>query len=577
MIFNTTTPRILDFNNLSIDEVKILNDIYDELKKEYHELVTKIYDESDGKIGWLVNSLLSRSHHQSYLYLNLCYIELANRIDSKNILTKVICKNSIQKKVLKNYFKTNHRKIELACNEGIINKFRNIIYPYRQIFRNIRLSLRFILNRDNNRKEKIPLNEELTLIDIFFIPSMFSEGKYWDRYYPKMFNFIKQKQQKNIFFLPTILTKNNLGHIQKIASNSNKQFLYKHDYLKVIDYLTALISPLRMKKIIFDKYTFRGLKIEPILNFEFYNSRFNSNSFLSFLNYLFFKRLYESNIKLQHVINWFENQIIDRGFNKGINDYYPDIKSLGMIGYIPSFSFKDFHLQPIPIESKYGVLPHKIGVVANDLIHEIKKYYEKLDIITVPAFRYSNFPKIKINLSKSKQTKFNILVTLPIDLEESMNIISLIMKVLGEYTINKVSWYIKPHPSLKFNKLKQNFSIWPPLFEEKIGSFEDNIVESDLLVSNASSTIIESIAYNVPVIIASSQTGIRQNLIPKSIPKDIWDICCNPEDFIAALNRLLLAANENTKRKQVEIAENVRSNFFVPVTEENVKNFLKLS
>ena len=60
---------------------------------------------------------------------------------------------------------------------------------------------------------------------------------------------------------------------------------------------------------------------------------------LALLHYRFVKRLKESGLKIQGIINFFENQIQDKCFNKGISDFFKNIHHVGYEGYSPVTPF----------------------------------------------------------------------------------------------------------------------------------------------------------------------------------------------------------------------------------------------
>ena len=102
---------ILDLNNLSIEQNKLLNDISVEIKSDFHVLVDEIYSKVDNNIYWYVNSLLSRNNFVSQVFFNLCYLELVKKISNANQIDEVIVLNLAQKDVLKNYYRDNKVKI----------------------------------------------------------------------------------------------------------------------------------------------------------------------------------------------------------------------------------------------------------------------------------------------------------------------------------------------------------------------------------------------------------------------------------------------------------------------------------
>ncbi|MBA7556867.1 hypothetical protein ES705_49590 [subsurface metagenome] len=183
------------------------------------------------------------------------------------------------------------------------------------------------MSRDKRRKESIPIDHQITLIDTFFLSSMFKNGKYSDRYYNGLLEYLTDDEKRRIYFVPLILVKTGFKKIMRIAEKSDENFLFKEDYLKFGDYFFALVSPFRIRRINFSKFKFKGLNIGPILQSDFRRHIFTSA--LSILNYRFFRRLKENKVKLRLVIDWFENQPIDHSFNKGIKDFYPETYSIG--------------------------------------------------------------------------------------------------------------------------------------------------------------------------------------------------------------------------------------------------------
>jgi hypothetical protein len=96
------------------------------------------------------------------------------------------------------------------------------------------------------------------------------------------------------------------------------------------------------------------------------------------------------------------------------------------------------------------------------------------------------------------------------------------------------------------------------------------------VVSNSSSTCVESLVYGIPVIIAGSKNGITQNPIPDSIPKCIWELCYSVDEFNLAIKRLLSTMDKNRVMKYNEIAKDIQKKYFEPVTKKGVMKFLQI-
>jgi hypothetical protein len=558
---------ILDLNKLSVEHIKLLNQIAEEIKPEFHALLEDIYKTTDKSIDWKLNNILSRNNYYSNTFIDLCYLELVKKIIVYKNIKKIKCINYQQERVLETYLKSVNSKINIE-EQSLKSRIKRL----RPFLTNLFIAFKQLRARSKGRQISRLKFNKIILIEIYFIESMFSTGKFKDRYYPNIESYIESGKKNRLFFLPTILLKNNYNKRINIANKSGRNFIYKFDYLKIRDYLFALFYPLRIKKINFNSFSFRGLNIEPILNYDFQSNICNSSTFEGLLNYRFFKRLKIKKINLELVINWFENQLLDKGFNLGKNKYFPNVPSIGNLGYVPLFSYKDCQLQPTALEKEMKTLPDKISVIG-DAIKPMVKKFNDLNIITSPAFRFSDQYR-EVKNKKNKKNKKRILVALPISIIESIDIMKIVIDAFEELHNYNIEWEVRPHPSLKVNEVKNKTKSWPSLFKKSRGSFFDNIGKIDLLVGNASSTSLEALAFGVPVVVIGSLTSITQNPISEDIPSFMWDISYNVNDLCESINKLVLKINNDSKKKIINEGIKIKAKYFEPVNYKNVNNFL---
>ncbi len=564
--------NILDLNNIPINYVKKLNVISYEIKTDYHELVEKIYNSSDGSIHWLVNSLLSRNNYLSKVFINLCYLELVKEILKEEKISRIIVLNIEQKRVLKKYLKNKQYNIDLYHRETFLNKNKKVIKPVKSFATNILYCFQHFFHKNKNRRLKICKIDNVTLIDTFLIPSMINKNKFDDRYYKNLLDNLPKGYKKKIYFMPTLLFRKKIGNSIKICEEAEENFLFKLDFLKIEDYVKALFSPFLINRINFNSFTFRGVNIEAFLKSDFIDNVSNTGSFIGILNYYFFKRLKEYNIKLRFVINWFENQVIDRGFNYGKNIFFPEVSSTGYQSFMVPYSY-NFHLKPTLTEFKMNVLPDKIATVSKGMIPDIKEYCKKLEVVEAPALRFDYIYNKSINIPDNKKKK--ILIALPMSLEDSSDIMKLIIEVYDEKYVQKLDFIIKPHPALDLSQLEKKFSKWPKKIEYFKEDFFDILKKTDLLIGNNSSTCMESLACAVPVIIIGSQRGLTQNPIPNTISKEIWELCYTCDELMSSIKRLI---DSNINRKTIiNLSKQIREDYFEPVNKENVSKFLNFN
>ena len=73
---------------------------------------------------------------------------------------------------------------------------------------------------------------------------------------------------------------------------------------------------------------------------------FDFINLLGLLYYRFSRRFSEKGIKVRLLIDWYENQVIDRGLIKGFHDFFKNVPVYGYQGYIIS---KNLHIYTQPI------------------------------------------------------------------------------------------------------------------------------------------------------------------------------------------------------------------------------------
>ena len=563
--------EILDISNLSLENVKMLNYISNNIKRDFNALSEELLNSTDKSIDWLVNSTTSRNPYWSDIYLNICYLALIKQLLRENkAIEKVIVPNSELKKVLIDYLKRNKINIKVVSSQSLKKNIKNKIRPFYNFMENIYRFILMWVSRDKRRKESIPTDHKITLIDTFFLSSMFKNGKYSDRYYNGVLEYLTDDEKKRVYFVPLILVKTGFKKIMRIAEKSDENFLFKEDYLKLSDYFFALVSPFRIRRINFSKFKFKEFNIGPILQRDFRRHIFASA--LSILNYRFFRRLKENKVKLRLFVNWFENQPIDHGFNKGIKDFYPETYSIGYQGGIISTDY-NFYMQPTKYENENGIIPKAIAVVGDGLKKQIKRFDSTLNVITAPAFRFKSVWDL-VEAHKVSDKKI-VLVVLPIAMKEGIEILKLVVSAVKIGKYDDIKFQIKSHPVLGVNKLKSKFGNLPNNFEFIEGNFKDCVAKTTMVLGNASSTCMETLAIGIPVIIIGSQSGLTQNPIPENVNKDIWTICYTPEELSDAISHFLNISNEERDNLK-KIGEEIRAMYFEPVTREGVRKFLRL-
>jgi|TARA_B110001469_G_scaffold112991_1_gene116100 hypothetical protein len=567
--------NILNLNNLTVEHNKLLNDISLEIKGDYHKLIQELYLNVDNSIFWNVNSLLSRNNFLSKVFFDLCYLELVKRISNESQISEIIVLNHAQKDILKNYFNKKQIKIIFVSNKK--KQIKDFFKPYYTFFLNFSFSFFSIVTRRAKRKNKLlNVKSEITIIDTFVTPFEIESGKYISRHYPKeeLWDYLSLKDKKSVYFVPEIVGSINIISIINKLNLSDESFIFKNDFLKITDYCKALLSPLFIKKINFDSFLFRDFKISPLLKADFYINISNPNSFKGILNYYFFKRVKESGIKLKLVVNWFENQPFDKGFNSGVRYFYPNTKAIGIQPFVQDLDFS-FHLCPIKIEEDMQVIPKSIVVIGKKFEKLINKFYKDLNVKLGPSIRYKYLHSI--NEKHLSFTKKHILIALPISLKESRDIITVISDLFenkNEFFRTK-TWILKPHPDLNLILLEAEFVKIFKNFTIVIEPINDLLLRSSAIITNGSTVAFEAIVFGVPVCIIGAQNGFTQNPIPKDIDSKIWELCYTENDLYNFLYKIS-QYNDKDRKHLIEISKQTKIEYFEPINSNSVNRLLNL-
>jgi hypothetical protein len=307
---------------------------------------------------------------------------------------------------------------------------------------------------------------------------------------------------------------------------------------------------------------------EEILTFSGFN-----NAVGALLNFRFAKALKNNRINLRLVINWFENQSEDKGWNAGFSQFYPNIHSIGYRGYITS----DLYLCTLPskCENINNVLPREIAVIGKGLRDSTKEFDSTLKTKIVPALRFSHLWENNLVIPSSKY--FTIFFALPYSWVESNEIFQALINNLDYLINNNIRIIVKTHPTMNIeyvkNMIVSNHSNIFSLVDE---SFIHCLSKSDMVISGMSGAVIESIVFGIPVILLRNRRGITFNPIPKEIPQGIWTMCDSSDKIIGLIQKYSSISDEQLQSYK-ELGKQVRESYFEPVTKEGVQEFMKFS
>ena len=556
--------NISEKTNIELNKIAIKN------RKIFTKIISDLYKNNQNNLDWFVSLPLSRATSNSNFFFDFCkIIYVKNLFESNHNITEII----VDSKPLEDIFK------KLA-----INKITNIsrvqkIFPldlwyikiilyffYQTYFKLIQLFICKLTQKNKINIKKIPL----ILIETFVSSNFIKQ----DRYYTGLWKKISKKNKRFIFFIPfIIMTK--LSEMRKLyisIRNSEENYLIKEDYLSIFDIIYASsycirIFFLKYKPLIYDK-----IDLTPLVRNELISHRGCYLAIEGILNYLFFKKLKKNDIHLKLVINWWENQACDKGFNFGLHKFYPQTKVKGYLGYAP----RELEIQVYPThyEIFYNIVPKNILVLGDGFIKKLKFFYNHPNIESAPAFRFQHL--WKNNKKSINQSYFTILIPLPVLYSDSLSILKKINNLNLNKINKKIRYWIVFHPGMQKKEKRNIINLYlnkKMVINNK--KTENLLRHSNIVCTSHSSVALEAISLNIPAIIINKKSGINFNPIPEEIPKTMFRISNNLKEINSSIEYFYFNKNEKIN-DLFKLSKEIKKRYFEKINQRNIIKFLDI-
>ena len=550
----------------------LLNRIAVDIRKPFTELVESISRQNKDRLDWWISSPASRNTFVSPLFHYCCFIALLQElIREKESLYEIAVDSKALKKILEDYLARQGVNVRVTLSRlPLKQRLKELAWPIYTIFGlPLKHLLLFFAAKSIRSLRKPLLSDPLTLIDTFVMHGYIER----DRNYPGLLDALSAKEKERVWFVPFLYGFRSWEYVSVIKQlrRSKRNFILKEDYLKVRDFLFAWGHFLRVRSLKIKPCLFQGVNISRLIQEEIKSFKGMGASYSPLLNYRFAGRLKQANIKLRLVVDWFENQNIDKGWNAGFRRFFPQTLTRGYQGFAATPHY--LCMYPTEEEKKNAVIPHEIMVIGKGLERPCRKFCPDLHMLVAPAFRFQKvWQERKYFPALSEHT---ILVALPVLLNDAIHILN--MLVHGKADLNKeIRLWIKPHPATPISVIKKGFGReWPKELELVTGDFSDCVEKSNLLISSASSACLETLAKGIPVIVVGNRHGLTYNPIPGTITEDIWRLCYSPKEIAKVIQCYKNRSQEKIKEHE-EAGKKIREEYFEPVTRENVIKFLRM-
>jgi hypothetical protein len=549
-----------------------INEISEEIRGPIVDFVGELSRGFGNGASWWCSPLASRNPYSISLINDLHILCLALRISAAHEdLTEMVVPSMPLAAVLGREFARRGRQVRVRSNSGVFCPLKSWLRLLGRVASGIYHGVaRYVFGRLTRLGDMPRPAIPLVLVDTFLYADSASKG-FHDRHYPGLLDCLDVEEKREVFFVPTYYKVKNYLTLFQDMKRSGVNFLPKEAFLTFGDFIWALLGALKMPKPGCGAgCVFLGVGVQEMVSAAVTDSRASSGMIEGLLAHRFFRRLKERGVEVRLIVDWFENQEVDKGFNGAARRYFPDADVIGYQGFLVARTY--LCRFPTDYELSAAVLPKRVAVVGRGLVRQVKEFCQELEVVVAPALRFSG---VWLPLpDRSAQSPFTVLVALPIigkDARELLDAVAGTIRIhrsVDSRPIWKV--LVKAHPAMPGACLDEAAEMG---FEVVSGSFQTILGNADVLVSNTSSVCFESVARGVPVVVHGSRYGITHNPIPSAVPTRMWSLCLTAEEIHRALVQFSDRSAAAVAERH-EIGEMVRKEYFEPVTPHAVRRML---
>ena len=274
------------------------------------------------------------------------------------------------------------------------------------------------------------------------------------------------------------------------------------------------------------------------------------------MRFLLGKRLSFIKINKIKCLSWYENQVLDKNFYRGLRITPNKVKIIGAQLFVRPFTL--INTLPDEFEVPFNVIPDKVSV--NGAGYIFKSRYTQVDI--GPSLRYAHIFNLNVNPSSAKI----ILVLMPYWDHVIRHILKIIREVGWQVQIK-----IKFHPSTDGRKYCQE------LDESWVTNkpVPELLSEAMIVLCNGTGSLVEAIALGIPVISIKSRSEFSHNYMPEAGKGVLWDQAVGAKEVTRLVSKFQKSLESDPSRLKKE-GEQIKYNLFSEPTDKLIGQAFQL-
>lgn len=442
-------------------------------------------------------------------------------------------------------------------------KIAQIFKYYLLIFLNFFNCVLFKFSHIVSRQRIDLTNQVNVLIDSYVVVNNILNGQeILSDYFPNLIPVLEEKNLRYII-LPRIYGSKSPVESYKLFKywqKTRERVLTEYQLLTFFDFIViffaAVIYPFVMFGIMW-RLKRIGL-FDSRLEFYFW-SDLNGSNLIGSIRYIFSKKLVSKLGDDLKLIQWYEGQTYEKCLNRALRESGKQVTIYGCQLFIFPPELLNVYIDKNEIKAH---LPNVILVNGS-------YYLESNPTFEIgPALRYSRL--FEKGIQKVNSDEYLVLLSYFENVNEF--VIKLIGKILNKNQLRKLT--IKLHPSSDFTFITK------VLNENGLGNV--NIVKNNLydlfekfgfVIGSSSGSLVEAIAFGIPVIIVSEYNNIEFNYLPEFCRGILWDLAYDEISFFNVKNRLIAVKERSPNLRESAIFRVRNELFSKPSKSHIIKSF----
>lgn len=561
-----------------INIARLQDNVAGDIRRTHVEWIDKLNRINADSTEWWFGAISSRNVHISNLFQYCCYLDIVVRLLEKGSAQPeliVVESRALAKTILKSI---KQDSINILFVDSYLARLRDLLFVPRCFLVSLDFIVQLIcrkmaayISRREYGKKNLGVNPSVIVGTFMHDECINEEGIFHDRYYPMLHEYYQKKGIYSIVNPIFAGFRYNYLSIYKKMRKSKTLFIIAEDFLKPLDYFAVLIYPFRAMFRKIRSVPFMGVDLSEIIEEE-QKQQFPSTGMQAVLLYRLFGRLAKIALKPIAVVNWHENQVIDKALIIGCRKAFPDAKLIGAQIFLrPSNQLSLFLCQS---EIDAGVAPDELLLTSKYQCQLAQVFTDKIPCFPVAALRYNhvfneNPKEMSLNTIENKV----ILILPSFDLPRAVELVKIFTETIEEIPA-EVKIFIKCHPDYNGGHLINNFKAksWPNRFKIFSGSLCEALKLSTVVISSDSGSLVEAAVRGIPAIFMSNQLAFSQNYMDGIKTGNVTK-CFSVFELRSALKKYLYLSNSQLNQYRME-GKRMIELFFTPVNDITMEPFL---